>query len=206
MSEWVITPLPPSLDQALPLKPRACQHSSSCQAACSFHPVFPFRGQSQGGAPGPLTFTGIWRATSGPNTCMASTLDPEKSLQPSNVMYIYLQSVKPLDEEASCICSSFKMFCCRGKKGIVGLPGGGVKSRKQASAWESIRPVPTLTGRIGTGRFLMILCYLESSNETPPGSKTHLSEQCAHVACGSPPGHRNMPRRATASLFILAGK
>lgn len=70
--------------------------------------------------------------TPGPHTCMASTLNTEKSLQPSNIIYIYLHLIKPVDEEANCTNSSSEKFCCRVKEGIVLIAGSGIKSRKQA--------------------------------------------------------------------------
>ena len=54
-----------------------------------------------------------------------------------------------------------------------------------------------------------VLCGEQIMKETsPPVGDTHLSEQCVHVACGSPPGYRIMDYRANRAkaLFILAGK
>ena len=91
---------------------------------------------------------------------MTSTLNTEKSLQPSNIMYIYLQLIKPVDKEANCRNSSFEKFCCRNKEGIVLIARAGIKSRKQASRRESIRPVCMLMGTVQ--RFLTILYYVEN--------------------------------------------
>lgn len=72
----------------------------------------------------------------------------ERALQPSNITRIYLQLIKPMDEEANCINSSFEKSRCRDKEGIVLIAGAGIKSRKQASRRESERPVCTLMGTV----------------------------------------------------------